>query len=112
MEVPQFNKMLCLFFVAGSLCKNPVRPAKLARWVVHVQGQLVLVIVEISVEDQHPETWSIQQIFCVISTYAKGKKCRQFKTQLDMLSNEFCIMCNLVIFFFILRKVIVLLLKE
>lgn len=74
MEIPQFIKMLCLFFVAGSLCKNLVHPAKLARWIVHVRGQLVLVIVEISVEHQHPETRPIQQIFCVISTYAKKKK--------------------------------------
>lgn len=63
--------MLCLLFVVGSLCKNLVGPAKLARWVVHVPGQIVLVIVEISVEDQHPEACSIQQLFCVISTYVE-----------------------------------------
>lgn len=63
--------MFCLFFVVGGLCEDLVRPAKLARWVVHVLGHLVLVIVEISVEDQHPETCSIQQLFCVITTYVK-----------------------------------------
>lgn len=67
----QIDKMLCLFFVDGSLCKNLVRPAELACWVVHVLGQLVLVIVEISIKGQHPETCSIQQLFCVISTYVK-----------------------------------------
>lgn len=76
MEVPQTEKMLCLFFVLGSLCKNLVCPAKLARWVFHVLGQLVLVIVEISVEDQHPETCSIQQLFCVISTCVKTNVAR------------------------------------
>lgn len=68
----QIDKMHCLFFVVAGLCKNPVRPAKLTRWVIYVLGQLVLVIVEISVENQHPETGSIQQLFCVISTYVKN----------------------------------------
>ena len=71
MKIPQINKMLCLFFVVGGLRKNLFRPAKLARGVVHVLGELVLVIVEISVENQHPETCSVQQLFCVISACVK-----------------------------------------
>ncbi len=67
----QMDKMIYLFCVAGSLCKNLVGPAELVRRVFHVQGQFVLVIVEISVEDQHPETCSVQQLFCVISPYVK-----------------------------------------
>lgn len=63
--------VLCLLLVVGCLCKGPIHPAKLARWVIYVQSQLVLVIVEISVEDQHPKTISVQQLFCVISTYAR-----------------------------------------
>lgn len=63
----------CLFFVVGSHCKNLVRPGELACWVVHVRGHLVLVIVQISVEHQHPEAWSIQQFFCVITTCANKR---------------------------------------
>lgn len=73
MKVPQVEKMFCLFVVVGSQCKNLVGPAKLGRWIPQVLGPLVLVIVEISVEDQHPETCSIEQLFCVISTYVERK---------------------------------------
>lgn len=38
-------KEICLLFVGASLCENLIRPAKLIRWVIHVLGHLVLVIV-------------------------------------------------------------------
>lgn len=68
--------MFYLLLVVGCLCKSPIHPAKLACWVLHIHSQLVLIVVEISVEHQHPITITVQQLLCVISTYAKRiRKC-------------------------------------
>lgn len=72
--------MLCLLLVVGCLCKSSIHPTKLACWVICVQSQLVLVIAEISVEDQHPKTISVQQLFSVISTYARKMRICIFKS--------------------------------
>lgn len=72
------NITIYLFFVAGSLGKHLICPAQLVCWVLHVCCQFVLVIVEVSVQHQHPVTFPAHQFFCVISSCAS----QQTPTQL------------------------------